>query len=291
MSGQLIIAISIGLHFTSNVLGEIANHFWLILAVSFLMLLLSLLGISVMRLLYKDMPTVFFALMPANFAEMIQLGIRYNADTTQIAAAHSIRLVLIVLSVPALFFVASDFQPSTAEVVRSNDWSFIVPLLAGGAIAAVAWKHCGLPNPWMFGPMALIGLITVMFDLELAMPRELSQYGQLMIGCSLGSFIDRNFFRNAPGFLLGVAAFILCMMICTFACAWAVGTFADFPISTLALGMMPGSSTEMYLTAETLHLGVGLVTAMQITRLITVMMFAEAIYKYWASKLLVTTDK
>lgn len=48
--------------------------------------------------------------------------------------------------------------------------------------------------------------------------------------------------------------------------------------------MMPGSGTEMYLMVGALHLGVGVVTAMPITRLVSVMIFAEAIYQNWASR-------
>lgn len=48
--------------------------------------------------------------------------------------------------------------------------------------------------------------------------------------------------------------------------------------------MMPGSSTEMYLTAEALHLGAGMVTAMQIMRLVVVMLCAEPILKLWLAR-------
>ena len=76
-------------------------------------------------------------------------------------------------------------------------------------------------------------------------------------------------------------AFILTMILRIFTFAWSVSLFSELPIQTLALGMMPGSSTEMYLTAEILHFAVGIVTAMQITRLVVVMIFAEPIYRYW----------
>lgn len=283
-SGQLIIAISIGLHLTSPVVAEIARHFLLIACVSFLMLALALLGIAVMQRQYRDLPTVFFAFMPANFSEMIQLGLRYQANTTRIAAAHSMRMVLIVLCVPALLFFSSDMQAPAIATAPASDWPVIALLQAGGVLAALAWKRCRLPNPWMFGPMLLAGLSTLAFDLALAMPSELSHYGQLMIGCSLGSFIDRDFFRDAPGFLLRVTLFILAMILCTFALAWALALFSDLPVRTLALGMMPGSSTEMYLTAEALQLAVGVVTAMQITRLVVVMLLAEPIYRYWLAR-------
>lgn len=58
-----------------------------------------------------------------------------------------------------------------------------------------------------------------------------------------------------------------------------LGFYGELPPS-----MMPGSGTEMYLMVGALHLGVGVVTAMPITRLVSVMIFAEAIYQNWASR-------
>lgn len=52
---------------------------------------------------------------------------------------------------------------------------------------------------------------------------------------------------------------------------------------TLMLGMVPRSSTEMSLTAEALGLGVALVTAMQIIRMVVVMALAEPVYRAWAA--------
>lgn len=281
ISGQWMIATSIGLHFTQAVVAEIAGHFLLMLVASFLTLGLALLGIALIRRQGMDLTTAYFAFMPANFAEMIQLGIRHEANVSRIAAAHSVRLVLIVLCVPPALFFSSQI-PAGADYIRPPaDWYWLGPMLVGGAITAIIWKRLGLPNPWMFGPMALCAAITAYFDLNMALPVELSQYGQLMIGCALGSFFDRAFFRTAPSFLLKVALFTITMIGLTFGFAWAMGGILDFPVLTLALGMMPGSSTEMYLTAEALHLGAGVVTAMQIMRLVVVMLCAEPIYGFW----------
>ncbi|MNP29971.1 putative ammonia monooxygenase [compost metagenome] len=115
----------------------------------------------------------------------------------------------------------------------------------------------------------------------MALPSEMSHFAQLMIGCSLGSFIDRKFFKDAPTYLFKVMIFTFCMIAGTFLFAWVVGTVSDFARPTSALGMMPGSSTEMYLTAEALHVGAGMVTAMHIMRLVVVMLCAEPVLKFW----------
>lgn len=188
-SGQWMIATSIGLHFTQPVAQEIFSHFPLMLAAAVLTLLLALAGIAVMRHQGMTLTTAYFAFMPANFAEMIQLGARYRADVSQIAAAHSIRLVLIVLSVPPAMFLLMHLAPDAVVAIRPPaDWHWLGPLLAGGVLVALLWKRLGLPNPWMFGPMTLCATLTACFDLRTALPVELSQYGQLMIGCALGSF-------------------------------------------------------------------------------------------------------
>lgn len=284
-SGQWMIATSIGLHFTQPVVHEIVGHFPMMLAAAFLTLLLALAGIAFMRRQGMDLKTAYFAFMPANFAEMIQLGMRHRADVSQIAAAHSIRLVLIVLSVPAAMFLLMQVTPGVTEPLRpAAQWQWLGPMLVGGALVAVLWRRMGLPNPWMFGPMALCAGLTAAFDLRTALPVEMSHYGQLMIGCALGSFFDRGFFRRSPLYLMKVVIFTLSMIVGTFLFAWGFGWLTGMPVLSLALGMMPGSSTEMYLTAEALHLGAGLVTAMQIMRLVVVMLCAEPVLKLWLAR-------
>jgi len=284
-SGQWMIATSIGLHFTQPVVGEILSHFALMFAAAVLTFLLALAGIAFMRRNGMALTTAYFAFMPANFAEMIQLGARYRADVSQIAAAHSIRLVLIILSVPPAMFFLMHLAPEAVVHPRlPAQWQWLGPMLAGGMLMAMLWKRLGLPNSWMFGPITLCAALTAAFDLRTALPVELSRFGQLMIGCALGSFFDRGFFRRSPKYLLKVVAFTLSMIIGTLLFAWGLGVLSGFPVLTMALGMMPGSSTEMYLTAEALQLGAGMVTAMQIMRLIVVMICAEPVLKAWLAR-------
>lgn len=285
LSGQWMIATSIGLHFTPAVLEQILGHFMMMLSVAFLTLLLALLGIEFMRRKGMDLTTAFFAFMPANFSEMIQAGIRHKANVSQIAAAHSMRLVLIVLCVPPAMFFTAHISPSVVHARLPSDWYWLLPLLAGGALTAVIWKRCRWPNPWMFGPMALCAAVTASFNLQTALPVELSHYGQLMIGCALGGYFDRHFFRSSPAYLLRVSLFTLVMILSTVALAAVIAFWLQVPLLTLALGMMPGSSTEMYLTAEALNLAVGVVTAMQIMRLVVVMLCAEPVHGLWLKRL------
>lgn len=289
ITGQIVIATAIGLHFTQAVFNEVIAHFGMIVAAAVMTLVLALVGIALMRRLGMDLATAYFAFMPANFAEMVRLAMDHRADVSRVAAAHSVRLAVIILCVPPLAFFIGGVEPSAEHVRPPAVWQWLAPMLIGGWLVAVAGKRIGLPNPWMFGPIGLCAGLTAGFDLQLALPEALSHFGQLMIGCALGVHFDRGFFRKAPVFLLSALLFTLVMIGSTAALALGVAHLVQLPAATLSLGMMPGSSTEMYLTAEALHLAVGLVTAMQITRLIVVMLAAEPLYKHWHAS--VTGDR
>jgi len=66
--------------------------------------------------------------------------------------------------------------------------------------------------------------------------------------------------------------------------AAGIGGCISGDIRSLTLGMMPGGIAEMSLTAETLHLAVALVTAMQTLRILLVLFLAEPVYRWWLDR-------
>lgn len=280
-AGQWIIATAVGLHLTAQVVQEILTHLPLMAIAAVTTIFLALIGILLLHRLGMNRETAFFAFMPANFAEMINLAERYQADTSRVAAAHSLRLVLIVLVVPPTMLWGMSAGAPAPHPPAPPDWYWLAALLAGGLVCGMAWKRAGWPNPWMFGPLMLCATLTASLGLATTLPGWLSHLAQVLIGCTLGCHFDRAFFRRAPTFLLLSTAYTLTSLACTFAVARLLSWCFALPFATLALGMTPGSMTEMYLTAETLGLAVGTVTAMQILRLVVVMAVAEPFYRRW----------
>lgn len=283
-AGQWLIATSIGLHFTRAMLLVIAAHGPLMAVAALSTLGMALLGIALMKRMGMDLPTAYFSFMPTNFAEMINLGSHYRADISKVAASHASRLALIVLTVPALAHLGGGPVDASRPAVILVQWEWILGLLVCGACMASLWRRIGLPNAWMFGPMLICAILTATFEISTRMPYQLSAFGQLMIGCALGCHFDRSFFKRAPFYLIQVACYCMTMIGLTFLCAYLLSILFEFPFLTLALGMMPGSTTEMYLTAEALKLDAGLVTAMQIIRLVIIMVLAESLFKRWSLK-------
>jgi membrane AbrB-like protein len=278
-TGQWLVASGIGLHFTSEVMGELLGHFGVILAGALATLLLSLIGIALLRRAGVDRATAFFASMPGGASEMVNLAQRHDAQIARVAAAHSLRLLLVVLLIPAIFtWSLPPIEPPPAAAV-SGFWLAI--LLPAGALLALLWKRLRQPNPWMLGPLTVCAVASVGFDLHLGLPNGLGQVGQWLIGCALGCHFDRAFFRSAPAFLARILLFTLLAMLSAALLATGLGWLASEDQTSLMLGMMPGGITELCLTAEALQLSVALVTALQVLRLFLVMFLAEPLFRLW----------
>ena len=281
-AGQWLVASGIGLHFTSDVLEQVLSHLPVIVMGAFGTLLLSLIGIAILRRAGVDRATAFFASMPGGASEMVNLALRHDAQPARVAAAHSLRLLLVVLLIPALFTwgLPAVSAPTRAPV----DWTWLIGLLAAGAVLAMLWGRLKQPNPWMLGPLTACAVASASFDLHLGLPQGLGQLGQWLIGCALGCHFDRAFFRSAPRFLARVLLFTLLAMLVAAALGEVLGWLAGEDHLSLMLGMMPGGITELCLTAEALQLSVALVTALQVLRLFLVMFLAEPLFKLWCKR-------
>jgi membrane AbrB-like protein len=278
-TGQWLVSSAIGLHFTGEVMGQLLEHFGVIIAGALGTLLLSLIGILILRRAGLDRATAFFASMPGGASEMVNLAMRHDAETAKVAAAHSLRLLMVVLLIPAIF--TWSLPPIAPPEPAAVSWPWLAVLLPAGALLALLWGKLKQPNPWMLGPLTVCAVASVTFDLHLGLPDGLGQLGQWLIGCALGCHFDRAFFRNAPGFLARIVLFTLLAMLCAALLAEGLGWLTSEDQTSLTLGMMPGGITELCLTAEALHLSVALVTALQVLRLFLVMFLAEPLFRLW----------
>lgn len=262
------------------VIEQVLAHFGLIFIGALVTSLSCLVGVWLMLRTGEDRPTAFFSSMPGGSGEMVNLGARNGATLSSVAAAQSLRVLAVVLCVPTIFkYLLGDGTPSLHAT--AVDWRWLAFLLPVGAALAWLWQRLKQPNPWLFGPLLLSALVSLVWDLKIGLPNGASQLGQLLIGSGLGCHFNRAFFRRAPSFLartlLGTA---LTMLIAALA-ALGLSALTHLDLRSLTLGMMPGGIAEMSLTAEVLQLSVPLVTAMQVMRLLFVLFLAEPLYRRW----------
>lgn len=196
------------------------------------------------------------------------------------AASHSLRLLIVTVSIPFALQWSGlhglDILPPTVRVVDGPGFALLAVLTGVGALLM---DRLGRANPWFMGAM-LVSMALTMAGVGLsAVPQGLVNAAQLVIGVSLGVRFRADFLHTAPRWLASVAVGTLALMgVCAlFAAllAWATG----LPWVTLLLGTSPGGITEMAITAKVLQLGVPVVTAFQVCRLIAVLMLVDPLYR------------
>jgi uncharacterized protein len=129
-----------------------------------------------------------------------------------------------------------------------------------------------------------IPLTAAQIDLS-AMPQLVSNAGQCLLGCALGSRFQRDFLQGAHRFVGAVLISVLLAMVLSAVFGAGLAYASGLHPATLVLGTAPGGIAEMCITAKVLQLGVPLVTAFHVTRLVillltTVPLFAR-VQRWW----------
>ena len=101
-----------------------------------------------------------------------------------------------------------------------------------------------------------------------------------MIGVSLGVRFSAGFIQTAPRWLVTVTLGTLVMIALFAGFAALLGWGTGLHWATMVLGTSPGGIAEMAITAKVLQLGVPLVTAFQVCRLIAVLVLVEPLFRW-----------
>jgi hypothetical protein len=285
-AGQLVIGVALGLYFTPPVAREVLAHGPALVAAAAGVFLVGVAAAQFLeRAARTDPATAFFASAIGGAAEMASLAERNGARVDRVAVAHSLRLLVVVTSVPVAMTLlgqtgTDDYRPVAVPFGAGH-------LALHGAIAvaaALAWRRTGLPNAFMMGPLLATIALTAGGAVFSSVPSWLTNAAQLLLACNLGARFERGFLREAPRFaaavLASVAVMLLLAALLALGLAWAAGMLP----ATLLLACAPGGIAEMSITAKVLRVGVAFVTAAHVVRFAIVVLFTEPAYRWLARR-------
>lgn len=293
--GQWVIGAALGLYFTPAVGALVAQLWWAIaLGVVWALALGLGFGAWLHRLHAGRVPgmtpaqwrcTTFFAGSIGGASEMTLIAERHGARTDLVAAAHSLRVLLVTVAIPfgmqAWGVSGLDASPPGARLVDPAGLAVLAALTLAGALAMARF---GRANPWFIGALVVAMALTFSGVTLSAIPTGLSNAAQLVIGISLGVRFTPDFLHTAPRWLASVALATAAMMALCAAFAWGLSWLTGLHPATMVLATAPGGIAEMSITAKVLQLGVPVVTAFQVCRLVAVLMLAESLYRWWARR-------
>jgi uncharacterized protein len=279
--GQWMIGTVLGLYFAPAVVERVVTFApWIVLGIAWALCLGLMFAWTLRRFAGASRATAFYAGAVGGATEMAVQGERAGGRVDQIAATHSLRIMLVVLTLPMAYRLlglhGSDPYEMPARIVH---WDGFAMLVAATVAMALAWRRLSWPNAWLLGPLAVtVGLTATGHDWS-ALPQWLVIAGQVAIGSSLGCRFTPAFFAQAPRFVAVVVAMTFVGIAASACFAVLLAHGAGVPVATMVLATSPGGVAEMALTAKTLQLGVPVVTAFHVMRSVTMMTALGVVYR------------
>jgi hypothetical protein len=225
--------------------------------------------------------TAFFAAAIGGASEMALLAERYGGQVDRVAAAHSLRVLLVVVLIPFGYQAAGihGLDPAVPALQEVRPLGLAL-LLAASAVGIAVLALLRAPNPWVLGALAATMALTATGVELSALPKAASNAGQLFIGLALGSRFTAEFARAAPRWLAAVAIGTLAMIVASAGFAWLLAQLAGLHPATVLLGTSPGGIAEMSITAKVLQLGVPVVTVFHVTRYVAVLTLTAPLWRW-----------
>lgn len=281
-TGQVILGSAVSLYFTPPVVTALGSHLGAVVVSTAAAFLIGGLGaLTLRRVSGVDGRSAFFASIPGGAMAMAVLAERHGAMIAPVAVAHSLRVSIVVIVVP--FALAYGGVPIEAAPWRPSlpfDAAVFVPWLAAGFVLGGLAERLGVHNGYLLAPIFFGAALTAGGVALSAVPRWMVDLAQPLFGLILGARYERGFFaryRLFVPFALVNAVFILAASAAVaLGLAWAFG----LPLATMLIATAPGGMAEMTIVAQALQVGVPLVVAFHLFRVVAVNMGTQYLYAF-----------
>ncbi len=215
----------------------------------------ALVVVALRRWTDYDRPTAYFSGMPGALTQILVLAPAKGADMPTVSLSHGIRVLLMMLAIPAAAAGMADNGPMGAAPASAQSASMIG--LAFGIVVVLAlslggqWlgRVCRLPGPALLGPLCLAGGLGLAgIDLP-PVPSAAIAAAQFAMGVATGlTFVgaDRLRLRRVSGVAMVVVAFMIAWSI---AAAIALARAFAWSLPVCLLLLAPGGLAEMGVVA------------------------------------------
>ncbi|UOD50786.1 AbrB family transcriptional regulator [Orrella daihaiensis] len=269
--GQISIGLTLGLYFTAEVLNTTVSLLPWIFFAAILSSLFSLCGaVFLQRFVGIDAATSFFSAAIGGASDMANQAATAGARADIVAIAHTVRVSLVVGSVPFLasyLFSSGNHTKIFASTPNTLEPLIIATLFIVAAIIAPLARQIRIPNPWVLGSLFVGGVCASTF-VEGIPNTWVINTGQVLLGWNLGQRFSPTLFREAPRIVIGVVLMTLIYAVGGLGIATALHFGAGLSWGSSFIATTPGGIAEMAITAKVLGLDPPTVTAFHAVRLI-----------------------
>jgi membrane AbrB-like protein len=281
---QAILGVMVGTSFTPDLIGRIAP--WSI-SLSAILVYIGATGVVVYTYLRRRAGlgpiTSYFTAMPGGLNEMTMMGAAMGGDDRIIVLSHSVRLTLVVFTIPFWFRFFEGYVPpplpalggSLAGISALDAAALIGCAVAGPPLA----RLLRIPAPSLTGALALSAILHITGMTGSRLPPELVMAAQVGMGTALGCRF-RGFDRALLVRTIGTSFVAGAMMVVgTVLLSLGVHALTGVPTDQLLLAYAPGGLAEMSLIAISLGMDTAFVSTHQLIRIIMVIVLAPLFFR------------
>lgn len=216
----------------------------------------------------------FFSATPGGLAAMVMLGERLGLDTRGIAISQSLRVVLVLLVLPPLFWLLEGDGNAVSNATETG-WQDVWLLLL--LIVAPFGHRLHIPSPALLVPLILGATLSVSNIGSLHLPDWMMSAVLLILGSAIGSRFSGTTVRQLLDYGQNalVATFLTLGVLSIF--AEAIHQLLGIPRDIALLALAPGGMAEMAVLAVVLDMDPLYVTFHHMFRLIALMLLAPYI--------------
>ena len=189
----------------------------------------------------------YFASLPGGIVDSAALAESAGADLRIVTAQHFVRIILVVVTIPLLFFILSgDAVGSMAgESMTTVDYDItdVALIVVIGLMGLLVGRAINLPVSHMMGPLIFSLILSITGVISINLPDWLMHLAQFMIGTALGaqfSGMSRHLLVKGLGlgimigiYLLSVAA-VMALILVNYVPAGLEAMFISFAAGGLA---------------------------------------------------------
>lgn len=228
-----------------------------------------------------DATSAWFASVPGVLTAMVIIGERSGGDPQRIAVAQSLRVLLVILILPPLYWLLEGGGEvgSAGQMPVGGLWLvLLLPLLLPIA------KRLRLPNSALLGPLLVAMVLSLADVARLAPPVWGTDVMQLVLGCAIGARFKGLSPRMLAGLMgqSGVATLIALAVLGVF--AELIHQLMGVPRDVAFLALAPGGIGEMALLAVALGLDPIFVAFHHLLRMIALMLALPLMVRHFRSR-------
>lgn len=284
--GFLVLGMYFGLYFTAQTFFTIGPYIIPYLIMTIALILASIfIATTITRWVQVDKITSVFGSIPGGLSEMVLASEALNAKTSYVVIFQTVRLLTVLFTVPAIivyFFsgglnqtqVVIAFSQPTFDGVLGYLW-YTIPIVLGILV------RNRIPAGIVVVPLAVTAAMNISsIDLVTIHPFILLS-AQVAVGIGLGKNISFEDLKLGGKYCFVYFGVSLAIITVSFGLGILLAAFTSLDLATAILSIAPGGLIEMVLTASSVGGNPAVVSALQLIRILVIIIFVPSFLKWY----------